>query len=131
MINRMLKFKTPARHALLLLTAVALVGRAQAQLRVEITQGVVDPIPIAVVPFAAAADPGLDVAGVVQHDLESSGRFRAMPRATMKSQPSRASDVQTADWRAAGNDYVLVGHINAAGGGFNIGCDLVNAYTGQ
>lgn len=130
MTKSMMGSRTSAVYGLLL-AALAFSGSARAQLRVEITQGVVDPIPIAVVPFAAAADPGLDVAGVVQHDLESSGRFHAMPRATMKSQPSRSGEVQTAEWRAAGNDYVLVGHLNAAGGSITIGCDLVNTYTGQ
>src|SRR5262249_51563506 len=53
---------------------------ASAQLKIEITSGVIDPIPIAIVPFAHAgvADGGLDVAGVVQHDLEGSGRFKAL-----------------------------------------------------
>jgi len=114
-----------------LLLAIVAASSARAQLRVDVTQGVIDPIPIAVVPFAAAADPGLDIAAVVQHDLESSGRFRAMTRAAMKSKPSRASEVQTAEWRAAGNDYVLVGHSNATDSGYSIGCDLLNSYTGQ
>ena len=73
-----------------LLLAIAAAGSARAQLRVDVTQGVIDPIPIAVVPFAAAVDPGLDIAAVVQHDLESSGRFRAMTRAAMKSKRSSA-----------------------------------------
>jgi TolB protein len=114
-----------------LLLAIVAASSARAQLRVDVTQGVIDPIPIAVVPFAAAVDPGLDIAAVVQHDLESSGRFRAMTRAAMKSKPSHASEVQTAEWRAAGNDYVLVGHSNATDSGYNIGCDLLNSYTGQ
>ncbi len=114
-----------------LVMAIAAAGSARAQLRVDVTQGVIDPIPIAVVPFSAAVDPGLDIAAVVQHDLESSGRFRAMTRAAMKSKPSRAGDVQTAEWRAAGNDYVLVGHGSATDSGYSIGCDLLNSYTGQ
>jgi TolB protein len=114
-----------------LLMALVPTQGARAQLRVDVTQGVVDPIPIAVVPFAAAVDPGLDVASVVQHDLESSGRFRAMARVAMKSKPSHAADVQVAEWRAAGNDYVLVGHTSATDAGYSIGCDLLNSYTGQ
>lgn len=115
----------------LLAAAVLMPLAAPAQLRVDVTQGVADPIPVAIVPFAAASDPGLDIAGVVQHDLESSGRFRALARSSMRSQPSKASDVQSADWRALGSNYVLVGRVSPADGGFNIGCDLVNTYTGQ
>jgi TolB protein len=124
---------------LVLLPAVlALVGLwalpARAELQVNVTQGVTDPIPIAIVPFARAvpADGGLDIAGVVQHDLESSGRFRAMQRHDMLSTPTRAADVQAADWKAAGNDYVLVGRVSAPNASeLDIECDLVNTLTGQ
>jgi TolB protein len=122
----------------LLQAVLALVGLwalpARAELQVNVTQGVTDPIPIAIVPFARAvpADGGLDIAGVVQHDLESSGRFRAMQRHDMLSTPTRAADVQAADWKAAGNDYVLVGRVTAPNANeLDIECDLVNTLTGQ
>ncbi|MFT3905629.1 MAG: Tol-Pal system beta propeller repeat protein TolB [Steroidobacteraceae bacterium] len=117
-----------------LLANVLLLRVAHAELTIDITQGVADPVPIAVVPFARAvpADGGFDVAAVVQKDLESSGRFRAMARTRMLSQPSRAADVQTADWKSAGNDYVAVGRVLAdANGQLNVECELVNLLTGQ
>ncbi|MGA2025182.1 MAG: Tol-Pal system beta propeller repeat protein TolB [Steroidobacteraceae bacterium] len=106
----------------------------RAELQVNVTQGVTDPIPIAIVPFARAvpADGGFDVAAVVQHDLESSGRFRAMQRRDMLTTPTRAAEVQGADWKAAGNDYVLVGRVTSPyAGELDLDCDLVNALTGQ
>ncbi len=107
---------------------------ARAELQVNVTQGVTDPIPIAIVPFGRAvpADTGLDLAGVVQHDLESSGRFRAMQRRDMLTTPTRAADVQAADWKAAGNDYVLVGRVTAPSANeLDVDCDLINTLTGQ
>jgi len=107
---------------------------ARAELQVNVTQGVTDPIPIAIVPFARAvpADGGMDIAAVVQRDLESSGRFRAMQRRDMLSTPTRPADVQAADWKAAGNDYVLVGRVTAPSASeLDIECDLVNTLTGQ
>lgn len=78
------KLMTWIRSVALLVAAGAALP-AHAQLQVEITKGVTDPIPIAVIPFTRAvpADGGLDVADVVQHDLASSGRFRAYPRGQM------------------------------------------------
>ncbi|MFI4865930.1 MAG: Tol-Pal system beta propeller repeat protein TolB [Steroidobacterales bacterium] len=120
--------------ALLALAAFGLgVAPARAELQILITKGVTDPIPIAIVPFARAvpADGGFDVAAVVQHDLESSGRFRAMQRRDMLTTPSAASGVQAADWKAAGNDYVVVGRVTAASAGeLDIDCDLINIQTG-
>jgi len=107
---------------------------AQAQLQVDVTRGVTDPIPIAVVQFTRAvpADGGLDVGQVVQHDLDSSGRFRAMPRAQMKTSPSRSQDIIAADWHADGNDYVVVGRVSALPDGqLAVDYELMNALNGQ
>jgi len=69
---------------------------------------------------------------VVQHDLEGSGRFRVMQRRSMQNTPSRAADVQAADWKAAGNDYVAVGRISMPSSNeIDVECDLVNAQTGD
>jgi TolB protein len=116
--------------ALLLLAA----GAARADLRVDVTRGVTDPVPVAVVPFARAvpADGGLDVAGVIERDLASTGRFRGLPRPGMPAQPTAASGVDAAAWRAARTDYVVVGRV-AAGNGANVALhfELVNVLTGQ
>ena len=108
---------------------------AYAQLHIEITNGVTNAVPIAVVPFARAvpADGGLDVAGVVQHDLGGSGRFRTLsgPRLPTAT-PTRADDVVAADWRSAGADYVVVGRLSSIDGGqVAVDFDLVNAQSGQ
>lgn len=52
---------------------------AFSQLQIDITSGVVDPIPIAIEPFRG--DPQ-DSSGVVARDLARSGRFVAAPRAS-------------------------------------------------
>jgi TolB protein len=107
---------------------------AQAELKIDITRGVTDPVPVAVVPFSRTvpADSGVDVASVVQRDLESSGRFRGVDRAAMPAQPNRAADVNAASWRASRTDYVVVGRV-APGGGANVTLhfELVNVLTGQ
>lgn len=126
-----------ALRRFLLAAAVATVAAmpVHAQLKIEVTSGVTDPVPIAVVQFARAvpADGGLDVAGVIQHDLAGSGRFRTLtgqrlPTAT----PTRADDVVAADWKNAGADYVVVGRVSSADNGqLAVDFDLVNSLTGQ
>lgn len=106
---------------------------AHAELQIEITNGVTDPIPIAVVPFTRVpADGGLDVSEVVQRDLASSGRFKTMPRSQMTSTPTRGGDVIASEWKAGGNDYVVVGRVSGTGDGqLAVDFELVNALTGQ
>src|SRR5262245_11994254 len=67
------------------LTAAVLAGpAAMAQLRVDITSGVVQPVPIAVSPFTgdspAAQATGAEIAQVVTNDLQSSGLFQVIDR---------------------------------------------------
>jgi TolB protein len=120
--------------ALLIFAATSLAGPAFAQLKLTITSGVTDPIPIAVVPFGRAvpADGGLDVSGVVQRDLESSGRFKAMPRTDMINTPTSAAQVDAAAWKQMRNDYVVVGRLGSTpAGDVTIDAELVNVLNGQ
>lgn len=107
---------------------------ARAQLRIEVTSGVTDPVPIAIVPFSRAtpADAGLDVAQVVQHDLEGSGRFKALQRSQMPATPTQPAAVVLADWKNIGEDYIVVGRVvPVEGGNLAVDFDLLNTLTGQ
>jgi TolB protein len=120
--------------AFVLLAALGFANPALAQLRLTITQGVTDPIPIAVVPFARAvpADGGVDVAAIVQRDLESSGRFKGMARTDMLTTPTTSSEVDAAGWKQQRNDYVVVGRLTAlTNGDIAIDAEVVNVLTGQ
>lgn len=132
--------RRPSRGSRIAVQAVALLAllpgslpAARADLQIEITSGVRDPVPIAVVPFAQpdSGDSALDVAGVVQHDLEGSGRFRALPRDRMPATPSRADEVTAPNWKAVGSDYVVVGRVTPQdGGNLAVDFDLINTLTG-
>jgi TolB protein len=105
---------------------------AWAQLQIQITSGVTNPVPIAIVPFAEAPTDGTDVADVVQHDLVGSGRFTALARDRMPATPTDAATVKFADWKATGTDYVVVGRVTPiANGQLAVDFNLLNALTGQ
>jgi TolB protein len=117
----------------LLFAALGITGPVFAQLQVTVTSGVTDPIPIALVPFARAvpADGGLDVAEVIQRDLESSGRFKGMARTDMLTKPTTFAEVDVAGWKQQRNDYVVVGRVTAlANGDLTIDAEVVNVLNG-
>jgi len=128
-----LRMASLLRIFLLALTAACLAPpAARAQLQIQITSGVNNPVPIAIVPFAEAPTDGTDVAGVVQHDLVGSGRFTELPRDKMPATPTSAADVKFGDWKAAGSDYVVVGQVvPVAGGQLAVDFNLLNDLTGQ
>ena len=118
--------------ALAVLTAAFLASPARAQLQIQITSGVSNPVPIAIVPFAESPTDGTDVSDVVQHDLVGSGRFSALARSKMPATPTSAAEVKFADWKAAGSDYVVVGQVvPMPGGQLAVDFNLLNALTGQ
>jgi len=104
----------PLQRCCLLLFALFVAARAEAQLAVEVTRGSTQAIPVAVVPFAdTALAGGTDPAAVVAADLDRSGRFRTLPRAELLEQPSTAAQVDAAHWRLLKVDYVVVGRLRA------------------
>jgi len=93
-------------------------GSYAAELNIEITRGVDNPIAIAVVPFAWQGDGLLneDIAQIVANDLEQVGEFRALSRTNMLSLPRQASEVHFRDWRILAQQYLLVGKIERTPG---------------
>jgi TolB protein len=118
-----------ARAALLCTIAGA---PAHAQLRLDITQGVRDAVPIAVVPFGGQAEGGSgDVAAVIASDLQLSGRFQPLERRDMVSRPHRGAEVRFEDWRLLKSDFIVVGRVEQEGAGLAVTFELFNVQSGQ
>lgn len=106
---------TRGRFALLAAAIVAILAQpAQAELRIDITRGNVDPIPIAIPAFGGdddrAAKVGADLAGVVQADLERSGLFRGIDsRAFIQTFPSMQVQPRFPDWQAINAQALVQG----------------------
>ncbi len=100
-----------------LLLWLAFSGAPRGELVIEITRGVADAIPIAVVPFAwgGRGAPPVDVARVVQQDLARSGRLKPLPEQDMLTRPSGPDAIQWRAWRALGQDYLVIGQLNEVG----------------
>lgn len=93
---------------------------ARAQLRVDITRGLVEPIPVAISPFAAdtpaLAALGRELADVVAADLERSGLFRRIdPRAHIQSPDELRSVPRFADWRQIDAQALVAGVVQPRG----------------
>ena len=96
--------RLPAAFAVLFLLAFT-AAAAHADLRIDITQGTVQPMPIAVVDFYGQqpndAQSGTNIAGVVSADLERSGLFKPIDKkAFIQTPDSLRTMPRFADWRA-------------------------------
>jgi len=108
--------------ALLFALALPLAAVAQSgPLRIEITEGVVEPLPYAVPDFVAesadAQQLAQQIARVVADDLTGTGLFREVPREAHISQiTSFGSPVQFADWKAINAQALVTGAVSQEGG---------------
>jgi len=108
----------------LVLVIAALAAPAAAQngpLRIEITEGVIEPLPIAVVPFTAET-PGAeqyaqDIAALVGQNLAGTGLFRQIPQTAFISQPGFTEPVQYPDWKAINAQGLVTGAVSVDGSG--------------
>jgi len=91
-------------------------------LRIEITEGVIEPMPVAVPGFVAetaGADAiAADVTRVVASDLVGTGLFREIPReAHIARVTSFDAPVAYGDWRAINTEALVTGAVGLAGDG--------------
>jgi TolB protein len=123
-------------RSIIFFAAVLWQGIAAANLTIEITQGAEGSIPIAVIPFAWQGDPSTpppqDVAAIVAADLARSGRFRTLPERDMLSRPHSGAEVDFRDWRALGQDALVLGLVKPNDpGGYLIEFQLLDILRGE
>ncbi len=126
------------------LMALALTGAgwaatpAQAQsgpLRIEITDGVIEPLPYAVPDFiaenGAANQYAANLARVVASDLSGSGLFREIPKnAYISNITSFDSTVQYADWKAINAEALITGAVRVEGNRLIVKFRLFDVFSG-
>ncbi|MEM9854337.1 MAG: Tol-Pal system beta propeller repeat protein TolB [Pseudomonadota bacterium] len=94
----------------------------QGPLRIEITEGVVEPLTFAIPSFEAespaASELAADVSRVIAADLTGTGLFREIPATSFIAQRAAfAAPVRFPDWRAINAQAMITGAVNVDGGG--------------
>ncbi len=103
-----------------LLMSLFITRSLHAVITIEITEGVEGAIPMAVVPFDTQNIPvklNTDLAEIITNNLNRSGIFKVMGRERYPSQPHYSKDVSYSQWRGIGQEYLVVGRINAKSAG--------------
>ncbi|NJD31672.1 MAG: Tol-Pal system beta propeller repeat protein TolB, partial [Gammaproteobacteria bacterium] len=114
------------------LALLAFATPAQAQLRLDITEGVRDAVPIAIVPFGGQPEnPASDIAAVVAGDLRLTGRFAPLDRQDMVARSTSGDQIRFQDWRLLKSDYIVVGRVEHGTTGDVVAFELFNVQTGQ
>ncbi|TMJ72344.1 MAG: Tol-Pal system protein TolB, partial [Alphaproteobacteria bacterium] len=110
-----------ARMAMVTLALLLAASPAFAQLRLDVTRGKVEPMPIAIPPFAGGgadeSKAGRDIAQVVSADLERSGLFRPLDPQSFIQNVSAGEGPRFADWRQINAQALVTGSMQGQGDG--------------
>lgn len=121
----------------LLVTLPAMAQERTGPLRIEITQGVIEPVPIAVAPFIAetpaANEWAAQITQVVSADLTGTGLFRDVPQSAYISQvTSFDAPVAYADWKAINVEALITGAVTLTSDNrLIVKFRLYDVFTGQ
>ncbi|WP_420005415.1 Tol-Pal system beta propeller repeat protein TolB [Arenibacterium sp. LLYu02] len=124
---------------LLGLAAFAPVGAVQAQegpLRIEITDGVIEPLPFAVPNFVAdtpaASQLAAELSRVIAADLTGSGLFREIPQVAYISPYTQFdAPVNFTDWKAINAQALITGAVSQAGDRITVRFRAYDVFAGQ
>jgi len=117
----------------------ALPGALAAQrgpLRIEITEGVIEPLPFALPAFVAENGGGgqfaAEISRVIAANLTNTGLFREIPaNAHIGRISSFDAPVSYADWRAINAQALITGAVSASGGRLAVKFRLFDVISGQ
>ena len=113
------------RDALLGLTVAPLLWSASrpawGELRIDITRGKVEPLPIAIVPFLGAGEQArvaTDISSVISADLERSGLFRPLdPKSFIQAGEQIRLQPRYQDWKLINAQALVTGNIETQADG--------------
>lgn len=105
-------------------------------LRLELDQGIIEPLPFAVPNFvpdgAAATQYAQDISRVVAADLTGTGLFREISSDAFISRVSSfEAPVQFADWKAINAEALVTGAVNVSGNRLTVRFRVWDVFSGQ
>ncbi len=111
--------KIARRLAIAMVGVFALVAPASAELILDLTNPIIEPLPIAIAPFideGGAGDYASEIGRVVASDLVGTGLFREIgPEAHISRIGTFDAPVAYADWKAINAEALVVGAVSVSG----------------
>ncbi|MDW3222605.1 MAG: Tol-Pal system beta propeller repeat protein TolB [Paracoccaceae bacterium] len=103
-------------------------------LRIEITEGVIEPLPFALPVFEAengdAAALAAQISQLVSEDLTGTGLFREIPaQAFISRVDAFAAPIQYSDWKAINAQALITGAVSVQGGQLNVKFRLYDVFS--
>ncbi len=106
--------------------------KAYAVLDIKITQGIEEPIPIAIALFGwsqAGSVAPLDFANIITNNLSRSGRFNVMDAQDLPQNPTQFDAINFDDFRKLGMENIVIGNlVLTESGNYDVSFRLIDIY---
>ncbi|MEX0285018.1 MAG: Tol-Pal system beta propeller repeat protein TolB [Paracoccaceae bacterium] len=118
------------------LTGTGALAQSSGPLRIEITEGVVEPLPFAVPDFipngSAAGEYSRNLSRVIAADLSGTGLFREVPASAHISKVTDFNaPIKFADWKAINTQALITGSVSVSGGNATVQFRVWDVFSGQ
>jgi TolB protein len=128
-------FTRPMMIALAMMMTATVSLAQQGPLRIEITEGVIEPLSFATPNFVAentgSAEMGAQLARVIAADLQGTGLFREIPSSAYISSVSDfGAAIQYPDWKAINTEALVTGAVNVSGNNLTVKFRLYDIFSG-
>jgi TolB protein len=124
--------KSHSLRYVLIACALVFTGAAQAQVRVDITQGQIQPMPIAITDFVGDSEVAREISNVVEADLRRSGLFAPIDKTAFIEQIVNIDQPpRFGDWRIINAQSLVTGRVMRTGGGIRAEFRLWDVFGGQ
>jgi TolB protein len=125
-------FTSHSLRYVLVACALVFTGAAEAQVRVDITQGQIQPMPIAVTDFVGDSEVAREISNVVEADLRRSGLFLPIDKAAFIEQVVNIDQPpRFGDWRIINAQSLVTGRVMRTGSGIRAEFRLWDVFGGQ
>ncbi len=103
------------KKILIVVLSVFISHCAEALVKIDINQGQVDPMPIAVGDFSGDTDTGQKILKTIAADLEGSGLFKFIDKQAFLEKPSFTHQPNFSNWRKVNATVIVTGQVEPSG----------------
>lgn len=117
------------KKILAIVLCIAVSHNANALVKIDINQGQIDPMPIAVAEFSGDADVGRKILNAISNNLEGSGLFKLIDKSAFLEQTHFAQQPNFSNWRKINATVLVTGQVEAVGNDIRVLVKIWDPYS--
>jgi TolB protein len=117
------------KKTLAIILFVTIIPSANALVKIDINQGQIDPMPIAMADFSGERETGNKIFKTISGDLEGSGLFKLINKNTFLEQANFLQSPNFSNWRKISATVLITGQVEAVGDDIRVLVKIWDPYS--